>query len=565
MAFSLRTWRRSTASLSLTATLCAAAYAQAPFNDQAVRHESEIAVKDADHESPPTTRSMPAPAARFPFDWRLIDGTNNHLESWGCADSDMLRMCPHEYEDGSGMPSGSERPGARDVSNKVVAQEGSMPNTRGLSDMFWQWGQFLDHDMDLVAVIDPAEPFDIPVPAGDPFFDPSNTGLAIITLNRSFFNLVGDVREQVNEVTSFIDASNVYGSDEARAQALRTLDGTGHLKTSAGDMLPYNEPGMPNDPSTDPSFFLAGDVRTNEQVGLTAMHTLFVREHNYWADFVGGIFWFLGGQARYEIARTIVAAEIQAITYKEFLPLLLGPDALGPYEGYFPDTHPAIANEFATAAYRFGHTMLSPTLLRLDENLETIPEGDIALRDAFFRPDQVASLGIEPYLRGLASQHAQEVDAFVIDDVRNFLFGPPGAGGFDLPARNIQRGRDHGLPDFNQVRADLGLESVTSFAEISSDSDVQARLEDAYGTVDKIDLWVGGLAEDKVPGAMVGETFHTILTQQFKALRDGDRFYYRSYLPWYMMWIVEGQTLATIIRRNTDIGSELQDNVFLVE
>ena len=87
----------------------------------------------------------------------------------------------------------------------------------------------------------------------------------------------------------------------------------------------------------------------------------------------------------------------------------------------------------------------------------------------------------------------------------------------------------------------------------------------AYGSVDTIDLWVGGLAEDKAPGAMVGETFHTVLTQQFKALRDGDRFFYKSYLPRFLVWVVEGQTLSTIIRRNTDIGAELQDNVFLVE
>ena len=88
------------------------------------------------------------------------------------------------------------------------------------------------------------------------------------------------------EITAFIDASNVYGSGEERAYALRTLDGTGKLKTTiseVGDLLPYNTPGLANAPAATPNFFLAGHVRANEQIALTAMHTLFVREHNHWA------------------------------------------------------------------------------------------------------------------------------------------------------------------------------------------------------------------------------------------------------------------------------------------
>jgi peroxidase len=557
------------ASLSLAVLMSAApAWAQRLHPDRSVRSEAEVTVKRSDSEirrGPLFYFFMNRPA-KFPREWRTIDGTkNNRLnERWGCADSELLRMSPPAFEDGSQAPSGSDRPSARLISNIVVTQQGSIPNSRGLSDMFWQWGQFLDHDLDKVAIIDPPEPFNIPVPQGDPLFDPFNTGTAVIRLNRSFYSVVDGTREPVNELTAYIDASNVYGSDDERAAALRTLDGTGRLKTSEGGLLPFNTAGIPNDPSTDSEFFIAGDTRVNEQVGLICMHTLFVREHNHWAGVIGGMFRFLDGDTIYEVARAIVAAEMQAITYNEFLPLLLGPDALGPYGGYSVEVNPGIKNEFATAAYRFGHTMLSPILRRLDAQGNPIPEGHIDLLTAFFNPFEVSTIGIEPYLRGLATQHAQEVDTQVIDDVRNFLFGPPGAGGFDLPALNIQRGRDHGLPDYNQVRRELGLEPVTSFADIGSDSNVQAKLEAVYESVDLIDLWVGGLAEDKVDGAMVGETFHTILTEQFRVLRDGDRFWYQAYLPPFLVGIVERQTLATIIRRNTTIGDELQDNVFLV-
>ena len=127
-------------------------------------------------------------------------------------------------------------------------------------------GQFVDHDIDITESIDPAEAFDINVPAGDPGFDLTGTGTQLIGLNRSFYKVDKEgVRQQVNDITAFIDASNVYGSDEERAFALRTLDRTGKLKMSDGDLLPFNTNGLANAPTAFASnFFLAGDVRANE-------------------------------------------------------------------------------------------------------------------------------------------------------------------------------------------------------------------------------------------------------------------------------------------------------------
>ncbi len=369
----------------------------------------------------------------------------------------------------------------------------------------------------------------------------------------------------MNEITAYIDASNVYGSDVLRALELRTLDGTGQLKTSHHELLPFNVNGFPNAPdSNDPSFFLAGDFRANEQVALTAMHTLFVREHNYWAKLFRRDFPSMNGEEVYQFARAVVGAEMQAITYNEFLPILLGPNALEPYTGYNANVNSGIANVFSTAAYRFGHSMLSSVLLRLEANGNPIPEGNLQLADAFFHPNEIIDNGgIEPLLRGLASQVAQDIDGLIIDDVRNFLFGPPGAGGFDLAALNIQRGRDHGLPSYKKVRLDFGLSPATSFADISSDPTVQMSLG-LYSGVPAIDIWVGGLAEEYASGGLVGETFSVILKDQFERLRDGDRFWYENYLsPSAVLW-VENQTLARIIRRNTKIKHEIQDNVFIV-
>ena len=368
-----------------------------------------------------------------PEEVRSIDGTGNNVENpeLGSAGVNLLRTSPEEYEDGISTPTGEDRASAREISNLVSAQSESVLNDRGLSDLLWQWGQFLDHDLDLTEGANPEEAYDIPVPTGDPFFDPFNTGTATISLDRSEYNHeTGDStdnpRQQINQITAFIDGSMVYGSDDERALALRTLEG-GRLKTSDGDLLPFNEDGLANAGGTSDALFVAGDVRANEQAGLTAMHTLWVREHNRIADRIASENPELTDEEIYQEARRIVIAEIQAITFNEFLPALLGERAIGRYEGYDPTVDPGISNVFSTAAYRFGHTMLSPELLRLDADGEEIEAGNLALRDAFFNPANITDHGIESLLRGLAAQQAQEIDTQLVDDVRNFLFGEPGS------------------------------------------------------------------------------------------------------------------------------------------
>jgi len=506
-------------------------------------------------------------------DTRSIDGSGNNLQDplMGATFTELLRLIFSDYADGVSEIPEAGRPSPRLVSNIVSSQDELIPNTLNASDYLWQWGQFVDHDIDLTGSVNPQEPADIPVPAGDPFFDPFDTGTQVIAFNRSIFDRstgtgIDNPRQQMNEITAWIDASNVYGSDVKRAIALRANDGTGKLNTSAGDLLPFNTGGFPNAGGDDPSLFLAGDIRSNEQVGLTSMHTLFIREHNRYVGELAAERPGLSGDELYERGRRFVGALMQAITYNEFLPELLGEGAISPYTGYKPNVNASITNIFSTAAYRLGHSMLSPELLRLDQSLNVIPEGNLPLRDAFFTPETITNEGgIDPILRGFAKQIAQRVDPFVVDDVRNFLFGPPGSGGFDLASLNIQRGRDHGLPKYNDTREQIGLTRVESFQDISSDPDIQMRLEDAYGNVDNIELWPGGLSEDQVPGSHLGELFHLIVKIQFESLRDGDRFWFEGELSGAELQEVQATRLSDIIRRNTGIGFELQDDVFQVQ
>jgi hypothetical protein len=372
-----------------------------------------------------------------------------------------------------------------------------------------------------------------------------------------------NARQQVNIISSFIDGSVIYGSDLARANTLRTFKG-GTLATSTGDLPPLNTLGLPNANDagilSDNQLFLVGDVRGNENPELTAVQFLFVREHNRLAAEIAIQNPKWTDEQVYQAARKIVIAELQVITYKEFLPALLGDSALTPYKGYKPNINPGIANEFSTGAFRIGHTLINNDIEFLDNDGNPMRD-ELPLLEAFFNPTELKKWGPDPVLKYLASDNAQEVDLKLIDDLRNFLFGPPGAGGLDLASLNIQRGRDHGLADYNATRKSYGLAPVTSFAQITSDTDVQQKLQQLYGSVNNIDLWVGGLAEDHVAGSSVGSLFRAIIAKQFENLRDGDRFWYERTFSGTALQNLENTRLKDVIERNTWLTG-LQDNVF---
>ncbi|MBE9128936.1 MULTISPECIES: peroxidase family protein [unclassified Coleofasciculus] len=528
--------------------------------------------------------SLPAEAIEF----RSFDGSGNNITnpSYGAAETELIRLLEPDYGDGISSPAGANRPNPRAISNAISRQSSSVFNPINASDWLWQWGQFIDHDIDLTEPLTGGQFAPIIVPDNDPVFAPGS----IIPFRRNEAapgtgTSIDNPRQQVNALTSYIDASQVYGSDSVRANSLRTLEG-GKLKTSDGNLLPFNIGGLPNAnppripgaPSLpDDQLFVAGDVRANEQIGLTAVHTLFVREHNRLADEIAAEPTTPQKAAEagltvdeyiYQTARRIVGAQIQVITYNEFLPLLLGDSAFGDYTGYNANVDAGMSNEFANAAYRFGHSLLSPELQRI--NNDGSSPGAIALRDSFFNPQVIVDEGIDSLLLGLASQKAQNVDALLVEDVRSFLFAA-GGGGLDLAAVNIQRGRDHGLPSYNAARTALGLGVYNSFEEITSDAEIAQQFRFIYGVdefgndnINDVDLWIGGIAEDHVNGGLVGELFYTIMADQFGRSRDGDRFFYLN--DEYLLSLkpeIGSTTLSEIIRRNSNITS-IQDNVFIV-
>jgi len=515
--------------------------------------------------------------ARF----RTYDGRNNNIRSrqtadWGAADIFLFREMPAAYgpSDPQNAMGGVNRPSARKISNVLVDEPVTVFNTRGLSTLVYQWGQFLDHELSLTPT-DTIEYVPIPLPPGEVVFTEE------IPFFRSEFrsnsNSTGGLRQQLNLNTSWIDGSVVYGSDPQRALWLRTLRG-GKMKTSQGNLLPYNTlngelsgaidpnaPSMKNDNNGTVKTFVAGDVRAAENPVLTSLHTLFVREHNRICNrlIIEGM---RNDELIYQTARKEVGALIQAITYQEFLPSL--GITLHQYPGYRDDVRPDIMNTFATAAYRLGHTMVSDDVVIADNNCEEVGPGEFELVDVFWTPELVPTYGVDAFLKGASTHDQYQTDTKINNVLRNFLFGNPNDPvrfGIDLGSLNIQRGRDHGLPDYNTVRRFYTGRPARRFSDITTVDSQAQKIRNLYnGNINNVDLWIGVLSEDHIPGTSVGRTLHEILRTQFENLRDGDYYFYLSdpFLPDNVRTQIKNTTIAKLIKRNTGL-TNISSNPFL--
>ena len=469
------------------------------------------------------------------------------------ASNHLLRLTTADYSDGlSEMNMGTD-PVA--ISRVIFDQEGDMPNDQGLSTIFTFWGQFLDHDLSLT-----------PDHTGEMVFVP---GL-VAPLQRSSYDRatgITDAREQINVITPEIDASMLYGSDLATETVLRSFEG-GLLSMTADGLLETTTTGMAGASEEHP-LFMSGDVRANENTGLTMLHTLFSAEHNHWANRIAASDASLSDQEIFEMARSILEYEVQKITYEDWMPHLIG-DALAADTGYDASVDGQISTEFSTAAFRFGHTMVTSLIPQTEEDGSTSDMGDVTVQQSFFNNAPILANGIDDLLRGQAEEMAQQSDATIIDDLNFFLESPDGVSGFSLAALNVLRARDHGLGTYVDVRAellgdiDLATLDLTDFSIITQDLDTQARLIEVYGTVDKVDLWVGGLAEDNLAGTQLGPLFTHIVADQFERTRAADETFGELDArldPAIRADVLSQSSLSDIVLRSSGV-EYVQENIF---
>uniref|UniRef100_A0A8C7BBH8 Lactoperoxidase n=1 Tax=Neovison vison TaxID=452646 RepID=A0A8C7BBH8_NEOVI len=550
--------------------------------------------------------------------YRAQDGTCNNLQhpTWGASLTAFERILKPAYENGFNLPRGAGRhtlsgrhplPPPRLVSTELAATATVTPDHR-YTHMLMQWGQFLDHDLDhtvpalstsrfsdgrLCSSVCTNDPpcFPIIFPDSDPrgtrapcmFFARSSpvcgSGMTSLVMNSVY------AREQINQLTAYIDASNIYGSSERESQILRDYsEPRGLLRTglpwvpSGKPLLPFSsgpptECTRPEQDSRSPCF-LAGDHRANEQLALTAMHTLWFREHNRVATELSALNPHWDGDTLYHEARKIVGAQLQHITYSHWLPKILGEPGmkmLQDYQGYNPNVNAGIINSFATAAFRFGHTLINPILYRLNDTFGEIPEGHLPLHKAFFSPSRIIEEGgIDPLLRGLFGVAAKlRVPSQLLSvELTEKLFSMAHSVALDLAATNIQRGRDHGIPPYADFRVFCNLTSVENFEDLQNeikDSEIRQKLKKLYSTPGNIDFWPALMVEDLIPGTRVGPTLMCLLVTQFQRLRDGDRFWYENpgvFTPAQLTQLKQA-SLGRVLCDNGDNIQQVQADVFV--
>ncbi|KAI8436026.1 hypothetical protein MSG28_004155 [Choristoneura fumiferana] len=504
--------------------------------------------------------------------FRTYTGHCNNLRNpnLGKGLTTFARLLPPVYEDGVSRPRINSVTGTPLASPRVISTvihpDISNLHTR-YTLMVMQFAQFLDHELTMTPIhkgfhesipdcrscdsprtVHPeCNPF--PVPRGDHYYPEVNVTSGERLCFPFMRSLPGQQqlgpREQVNQNTAFIDGSVIYGENPCIVRKLRGFNGrlnaTQHPHLTR-DLLPRSD-SHPECKAPSGFCFIAGDGRASEQPGLTAIHTIWLREHNRIVEGLKGVNPHWDAELLFEHTRRIVTAELTHVIFNEFLPRLLSWNAVnlyglkllpaGYYKEYSPTCNPAIVTEFATAAFRFGHSLLRPHLPRLSPNYQPV-EPPILLRDGFFRPDMFMNHAqmVDELMRGLASTPMETLDQFITGEVTNHLFEDRRIpfSGVDLIALNIQRARDHGVPD-------------------------------------DIDLFPGGMSERPLQGGLVGPTFACIIAIQFRQLRKCDRFWYENdnnaaRFTEQQLSEIRKVTLSKILCENFDQNSDIQRAAF---
>ncbi|XP_041968484.1 peroxidase-like [Aricia agestis] len=535
--------------------------------------------------------------------YRSIDGTCNNEKhpAWGRRGAPFTRITAPRYADGIyAMPksrSSCPLPNPRLLSTGLFTDRPVASNV--LSYLSMQWGQFITHDLvfQTMEVTDEGGiqcclgngrdilPQDmlhdkcipICIPEDDPFY--SKQGVKCLNFVRSVTTPRDDCSlghaEQMNTVTSYLDGSPIYGSDPKIASKLRTRCG-GRLREdkkkkgkrgflpSVDDKLAVCDLRNISEPC-----YLAGDTRINQTPTLAVLHTLLLREHNRVADILSNLNPLWNDEKLYQEARRIVIAEIQHITYQEWLPLNFGEGYLRYYRisptslynrDYNEDVNPGVINGFGAGAFRFLHTIIPDSIMTCPASYQSAYM--YKLSDHYFNPYLLESSAesFNDILRGIVTQRAGEADSHCTGEITNMLFKSHNKWGLDLIAMDIQRGRDHGIGSYNDFRETCGLRRAKSFQDLAGEipQDRINLLTKYYEHVDDIDLFVGGSLESDIQGSILGQTFQCIVAEQFYRTRIGDRFFYdnsempHSFTPEQLKEIKKA-SMARLICDNSDV------------
>ncbi|CAG4946260.1 unnamed protein product [Colias eurytheme] len=535
-------------------------FAAQELRDRQALSDHELALGLTDHLDGTLCPIQPS-CPTIPSKYRSIDGSCNNPQqaSWGASHTGYERLLPPDYRDGTWSfrlsVTGNHLPSAREVSSVLIPDAHQPSRSHNL--MFMQFGHLLAYDVTSGVVFSTANgsgisccsqdgtalPIElqhwacaaIPVADTDPFYKQFHTKCLnfVRTQLAPWSDCSVGYAKQMNGVTHYPDLSPIYGSSLEKLNSLRAPGGL--LKTFhdfGRELPPLTQKPECLVKSQGAVCFDSGDNHGNQIISLTVLNTLFIREHNRVARELSLINPKWDDDKVFFEARRIVQAEFQNIIYKEWLPLLLGPKVMklfkitspkGYSTGYDSLVNPSLTVEFAAAAMRFGHSTVDGKMMVLSPKSGETSEV-LSIPEVMFQPSRMR---LKPFLdrmlMGMSWQPMQNVDPFMTESLTQYMFHGGNPSGLDLAALNIQRGRDYGLRNYNDYRKLVGLMPL-DFTDFSPNT--AKRLTSVYKSPQDIDLWVGGLLEKPLEGAIVGPTFAQILADQFARIKNGDRYFY---------------------------------------
>ncbi|KAG1666085.1 Chorion peroxidase [Nymphon striatum] len=491
--------------------------------------------------------------------YRSIDGKCNNLKHpmRGSSQTAQIRMVYSDYDDFISKPRvnsiyGKKLPSSRKVSDVILTDIPSFE--RRATTAFTFFGQMLSHDIVLTPNVlangseilccknalkgFPSHPacFPISISKHDSFYSQFNRRCMEMVRSGSTINSKCgfSAREQENQITSFIDASFLYGSDSKTAHQLRRKK-DGLMLVQMSDLLPEATTTGCNRNRNCP--FHAGDIRSNENPGLAIHHTIFVRQHNKIAEKMAHMKPDWDDEKLYQETRKIMIAYLQNIVYDEYLPIALGPNLMKEFglnlpmwpdkRVYNPLVDPSVLNEFSSAAFRMGHAMMSADFEMIFKDHKHVFK---PLEDTLFLPwDLYRKQKFLAMVKGMTFQNPWKRTVHITSALTKKLFKAKSQKfGLDLASLNIQRARDHGIPPYNAVREACGFKFYKTFEDLPVSSRLRRRLKKVYHDVEDIDLFVGGLFEPAAPGSLLGETFACLWGIQFTSLMKGDRYFFTN-------------------------------------
>ncbi|KJH48287.1 animal hem peroxidase [Dictyocaulus viviparus] len=538
--------------------------------------------------------------------YRTFSGICNNVNNpqYGAIHEPLQRLLSPDYEDMISQPRVSSNKSSLPSAGKVAALFIFRPSPQGhmsCSLMLAQWASFIYDDIAHVASTHIIN---------DGFFSGSKSLLLpccntlvnhpecfsitdaegrCITYSRSLpaprKNCTLGHREQGNmvvinitcelncniQVTSYLDASQLYGTSTEVADKLRLFE-DGYIKLIYKSCLSLlnlrtlsaSHGGLPqgnheeeciSQSTNSRECLLAGSNRINFSPMNAAMYTIWMRQHNLIAGKLKKVNPMWSDEQLFQESRRIVIAQIQHITYNEFVPVIIGKENLKRY---------AVDLQLNGYDSRYGIVINDPSFIFQRNRLDAV------IRFLVKSPIMKPGLHITPELKG-AFKRANSFDK-----------------GIDIAAHLIQMGRDHGIPSYLQWRRYCNLEDVQSFTSMSSKVHFNmwkesqmvvlqllpsvniSLLEQLYDSPEDIDLIVGGLAEIPLPGALLGPTFSCLFAKQLQKTKRGDRFWYENFFhptafSASQLDEIRKTTLARIICDNADDIRFIQHNVFALE